>query len=217
MQTLSRGGNTIKLIEASTELKDRPPEEVTRIAGIPTVVPQQNADYLSPQATLTVCRVLREVHTRSPDELLDPTLFQVNNVRIEEPEPGENHYATTGTHLFPKVDVVDCTAQLELRMREKVALELSMMNREEFVNEAKSGGINFPTLRRIRVLVRKDAAGGATDGAPEHFVSSITVEATEQDLAIPKAMPNASMASVVEILKASSPDPDRMIVASLTE
>ena len=47
------------------------------------------------------------------------------------------------------------------------------------------------------MLVRKEA----TEGASEHFVSSIIVEAIEQDLAIPKAMPNASMASVVELLK----------------
>ena len=63
----------------------------------------------------------------------------------------------------------------------------------------------------MRVLVRKEA----TEGASEHFVSSIIVEAAEQDLAIPKAMPNASMASLVELLKAFSPGPDRMIVAPL--
>ena len=43
-----------------------------------------------------------------------------------------------------------------------------------------------------------------------------SVEAAEQDFAIPKAMPNASMASLVKILKTLSPGPDRMIVAPLS-
>ena len=86
-----------------------------------------------------------------------------------------------------------------------------MMDKDEFVAEAKSGGINFPTLCSIRVLVRKDPQEGATEGAPEHFLSSIIVEAAEQDMAIPKAVPNASMASVVELLKVLPPGHDRMI------
>ena len=211
------GEKAMKLMEAADALKGRPPEEVTRVTEIPPFVPREGADYLSPPATLTVCRVLREVQRRSPDELLEPTLFQLNYVRIKEPRPGENHFAAAGTHLFPKADVLDCTGQLELRMREKVALELSMMdNKDEFVADAKSGGVNFPTLCSIRVLVRKEPHGGATEGAPEHFLSSIIVEAAEQDMAIPKAVPNASMASVVELLKILPPGHDRMIVAPLS-
>ena len=99
---------------------------------------------------------------RSPGELLDSTLFQLTHVRIKEPQPGENHYAEIGRHIFPKVDVLDCTAQIELRMREKVALELSMIDHTEFVKEAESGGVAFPTLSSIRVLVRKDATEGVS-------------------------------------------------------
>ena len=205
------GERVAKLRAAADALRDRASEQVTRVAGIPEFAPRESADDLSTPATLTVCRVLREVLHRSPDELLEPTLFQLNHVRIKEPQPSENHFESTGTRLFPKIDVLDCTAHLELRMREKVALELSMMDQVEFVNEAKSGGINFPTLCSMRVLVRKDA----TEGAPEAFMSAIIVEAAEQDLESPKAMPNASMASLMELLKALPPGPDRMIVAPL--
>ena len=103
--------------------------------------------------------------------LHDNTLFQLNHVRIKEPQPGENPLTKKGDRLFPKVDVVDHTAQVELRMREKAALSLSDLDKEEFLRETKSGGINFPVLCSIRVLVRKDQrTKDAAEGAPEHFV-----------------------------------------------
>ena len=205
------GEKATELHDAADALKGRAPEKVTRVAVLPEFVPRESVEYLSPSATLTVCRVLREVLNSSPDELLTPTLFQLNYVRIKEPQPGEDHYASGGTHLFPKADVLDCTGQLELRMREKTALELSMMAREEFVEEAKSGGINFPTLCSIRVLVCKESRAGGS----EPFVSAIIVEAAEQNLTSPKVMPNASTIALVELLKALPPGPDRMVVAPL--
>ena len=46
------GEKATKLIEAAAALKDRPSEEVTRVAGIPAFVPREAADYSSPSATL---------------------------------------------------------------------------------------------------------------------------------------------------------------------
>ena len=209
------GEKATKLRDTAKAHKQRAPEQVTRIVSIPEFVPWENPDYLLPQATLTVGRVLREVLRCSPDDLREPTLFQLNYVRIKEPQPGENHCTKTGTHLFPKVDVLDCTGQLEVRMREKVALELSMMEREEFIAEAKAGGINFPTLCSVRILVHKEATDDATEAATEHFVSAILMEAAEQDLTTPKAMPNTSMSALVDILKTLSMGSDRMIVAPM--
>ena len=72
-------------------------------------------------------------------------------------------------------------------MREKVALERAELSKEDFANEAEKGGINFPVISSVRVLVRKAQAttGHAADGAAEHSVSASIVEAAEQDLAIP--------------------------------
>ena len=96
-------------------------------------------------------------------------------------------------------------------MRQKVALSLSDMDMDEFVREIESGAINFPVLSSVRVLVRKMPAG--KDDATEPSVSAIIAEAVEQDLLIPKAMPNASMTFVSELLKSLPPTSDRMIVA----
>ena len=95
-------------------------------------------------------------------------------------------------------------------MREKIALKLADLSKEEFAREAEYGGINFPALSSVRVLVKK-----AADGAAEHSVQGEIVEATEQDLGIPEAMPNASMTFVSELLKTLPPAVDRMIVAPL--
>ena len=109
------------------------------------------------------------------------------------------------------MDVVDHTAQLELRMREKVALSLSQMDKDEFANAIEGGNVNFLVLSSVRVLVRKMPAG--KDDATEPYMSANIVEAAEQDLLIPKAMPDASMTFVSELLKSLPPTSDRMIVA----
>ena len=209
-ETCRVGEKAVKLLEGASALKNRAAEQVTRVVSIPEFIPSEAADYLTPGATLTVCRLLQELLRRSPEDSHDATLFQLNHVRILEPRAGESLFTKDGSRLFPKIDIIDYTAQVELRMREKVALELADLSKEEFAREAECGGINFPVLSSVRVLVKK-----AADGAAEHSVSAIIVEATEQDLGIPKAMPNASMTFVSELLKTLPPAADRMIVAPL--
>ena len=91
--------------------------------------------------------------------------------------------------LFAEVEVIDHTARLELRMREKVALSLCEMEKEEFVREVENGYIHFPVLTSGRVLVRKMQAG--KDDGTEPSVSAIIVETTGQNFVIPKAGPQS--------------------------
>ena len=72
-------------------------------------------------------------------------------------------------------------------MREKVALSLSEMDKDEFVRGIQSGAINFPVLNSVRVLVRKMPAG--KDDATEPSVSAIIFEAAEQQLLIRRLCP----------------------------
>ena len=102
-----------------------------------------------------MCRLLAEVIREPREGLQDPTLFQLNHVRVQEPSSGETPLTKDGSRLFPKAVCVDHTAQVTLRMREKVALGLSEMDKEEFVREARCGGINFPLLCSVRVLVSR--------------------------------------------------------------
>jgi len=54
-----------------------------------------------------------------------PALFQSNPARIIEPSARDNLLTHNQDRLFPVARTVDSTGALELRMREKVALELS--------------------------------------------------------------------------------------------
>ena len=106
-------------------------------------------------------------------------------------------------------------------MREKAALELSGHgDRDAFCEEVRTGGLNFPVLASVRVVVRKknsttsDARASADASASEHAVSAIIVEAVDQDMKVPKAMPNASMDYVNTLLKhLGGIGVDRMLVA----
>ena len=53
-------------------------------------------------------------------------------------------------------------------MRETAALELSQLNdRDSFCEEARNGGLNFPILASVRVLVRKDAGRASQEATEE--------------------------------------------------
>lgn len=202
----------------------RSAEQATCVAEIPEFVAQEAVDYVLGPATVTVTKLLREV-LRAQDEFPeDPThLFQLNHVRVIEPAAGEQVLTADGTRLFVPVTLEDIYGQVQLRMREKAALELSQVNdRNSFCEEIRKGGLNFPILASVRVLVRNRtmrSASGATQeateaGATEHGLSAILVEAVEQTTELPKSMPNASMNFVMDLLKPFGVvSADRMCVA----
>ena len=74
--------------------------------------------------------------------------------------------------------VQDHSGQVELRMREKAALEFSGMDmREMFCEEVRAVGLNFPILASVRVLVRKNSTAAETRpaeaSAAEHVIAAI--------------------------------------------
>ena len=196
-------------------------EQAKCIAEIPVYIPHDKIDYLSPDATLTVTRLLREV-IRAQQEF--PTtesshLFQLNHVRIKEPSMTETVLTTDGSRLFVPVILQDHTGELELRMREKAALELSgVSDRDNFCDEVRTAGLNFPILASVRVAVRKKAGTSDTQdsqsGTADNTISAIIVEAIEQPVEPPKSIPNASMNYVNDLLQQfGTRAPDRMLVA----
>jgi hypothetical protein len=201
----------------------RSTDQATCVTEIPEFVLKEKMDYVTPGATLTVARLLRNI-VRSDEGLPDAEsthLFQMNLVRVIEPAVGDCCLTNDGSRLFVPVTVQDHTAQVELRMREKAALELSGHgDRDAFCEEVRTGGLNFPVLASVRVVVRNknsttsDARASADASASEHAVSAIIVEAVDQDMKVPKAMPNASMDYVNTLLKhLGGIGVDRMLVA----
>ena len=85
-----------------------------------------------------------------------------------------------------------------VRMREKAALEISgLKTKDAFVEASRQGGVCFPILSSVRVLVspaKEKESGHASDvGASEHErqLNAVVMEAAEQDTN-PKCLPNAA-------------------------
>ena len=78
---------------------------------------------------------------------------------------------------------------------------------------ASQGGLNFPILCSLRVRVGKQKQ---QDEHTELVLDAVIVEAEQQDLFCPRALPNASMEFVSQLLQSLSPDTSRMVVAPLS-
>ena len=75
------------------------------------------------------------------------TLFHINHVRIVEPSASDN--LQVDDRLFVPVRLINRTGAVELRMREKVALELSgLADKDEFIAEIKTGPLKFYVAQR---------------------------------------------------------------------
>ena len=202
--------------------------QVTVVAELPAFESRE-IDYLSADATITVCRLLhfaRQSGSSGAGDAQDTSnsgdgaaehatlVFQMNHVRILEPKGGENVYTNKGDRLWPNVRVIDSTGSLELRMREKAALALSCASdAKTFQTLASKGALNFPILCSVRVTMRK--ATRTEDGAGDE-IDAVIVEAQEQDLFCPRALPNSSMKYLSELLHALAADPSRMVAAPMS-
>ena len=191
-------------------------DNATSIATMAAFVPHDAVDYRSPEATLTVARVLRAV-IRSEDELPHDEsshLFQMNHMRVLEPSAGQNILTSDG-RLFPEILIEDLSGQIELRAREKAVLELSgLSDREEFCKEVANAGLNFPILVTARIHVRKTDASDQASQGNGGTVSAVIVEMTEQNWEIARSIPNASYNYLNDAMMFfGNPSPDRMCVA----
>ena len=181
----ARTGEEIAQLTAAAEMLQST-VDATRIASLPEFVPTEHADYLSLEAKLTACRLLRSV-IRSNEDFPGAEaghLSQLNHVRIIEPAAGATVLTTqTERKAFPFIIAQEYNGQVELRMQENGPLEFSgFSTREQFCEEVLSSGLNFLALASIRVFVRKTKKAGEAkaghDGAPEHAISAVVMEAT---------------------------------------
>ena len=102
-----------------------------------------------------------------------------------EPKSGDNVFARETDRLWPNVRVIDSTGTIEIRMREKAALELSgARDAATFAAFAAQGALNFPVLCSIRVTMKSSKDSDLMD--------LCIVEAVEQDLLYPRSLPNSS-------------------------
>ena len=191
-------------------------DQITVVTEMPTFA-KKEIDYLATEGIFTACRLLdytinAGTSLMTPDTT-DTTVFQINHARILEPKANVNVYTNAGDRLFPTVRVIDHSGALTCKMREKAALELSgLSNKEEFADLTSKGALNFPLLCSLRVAVRKSSN---SEDAAEDRLDAVIVEATQQDLC-PRAMPNASMEFLTQLMLTLPTDPSRMVVAPIS-
>ena len=225
------GAKAERLKNNATQILSTTADQVTVVSELPTYngpSSDSHFDYLNCRAIFSVCRLLR--HTKESYDHLPETdmcdvgatehaggknfaVFQLNHVRIVEPTNGDNVFTNQQDRLFPQVRVIDYTGSLELRMREKAALSISGQDsKDEFADLASKAALNFPSLCTIRVAVgpRKQAS------APEHGLDAVIMEAEEQELLIPQAIPNNSLEFVSQLMRSLPADPSRMLVAPMS-
>ena len=201
-----------QLTQKKDEVLDKE-KTVTVISEIAEFEPKEAQDFINVPARHTTCGILAAtllsgVSLMSGSEDSNQTLWQINHVRVSEPSNSENLLTNNQERLFPLVLVSDRTGSVELRMREKAALELSGLGtKDDFINEAKTGGLNFPILCSLRVNVKRSNAEENSDD-----LSAIIVEAEPQLLDL-TAMPNKSFQELQVLLNMLPLSSNRMIVA----
>ena len=190
------------------------------VSALPVFVPRETTDYLSIPAKQTTCELLSAA-VRSGAELLESDksgasehvegiLFQINHVRVIEPVANDELLTNDKERLFVPVAMVDRSGTVEVRMREKAALELSSLSsKHEFIEESEQGGLNFPILCSVRVHLKKQTS------ATEHeSISAVVVEAAAQDVSI-QNMPNTSSLELHSLLKELYVNVERLVVAPI--
>ena len=181
----STGARAEQLVTNQQTLLATPTESITVISEITSFEPREPEEYLNVDATHTTCDLLAAV-LRSGVELMESkiggateherTLFQINHVRVIEPSGANSLLTGQPPRLFPPIRLIDGTGAVEVRMCEKVALELSELGtKEEFIAEAADGGLNFAILCSVRILVEKKAQDQS-----EETISAVIVEAQPQ-------------------------------------
>ena len=221
-ETVRIGPKAERLLAKAGELLATNAGDVTVVTELPTFQPREEVDYLSPEATLTVCRLLH-LARQGDSETQDassavaaehaPVLFQINHARVLEPKGLDSVFANNTTRLWPNIRVIDSTGTVDIRMREKAALSLSgAPDAATFAELVERGALNFPILCSIRVTMRKSTRSEFEGDSMDTCI----VEAVEQDLLCPRSLPNSSVNYLAELLHAAAPDPSRMIAAPIS-
>ena len=238
------GPKAERLLAKADALLATDASSVTVVTELPAFQAWEAVDYMSREATLTVTRLVHlarqgDLSSAGLSDPVDPSpdgaaehavhLFQINHVRVLEPKGLEKVFTNNGERLWPNVRAIDSTGTVELRMRQKAALNLAGLDdAQEFAQLAAKGALNFPILCSIRVTMRRATRADDTGGEEpkqeepkepkqtQEYVDIVIVEAASQDLVCPRSLPNASLNYLSELLHMVAPDPTRMIAAPMS-
>ena len=189
---------------------------------------ETGVDYEATLGKETTCALLKHMlRVRAIPGLEDgETVWQLNWVRVEEPQQGATIRSNLG-RIWIKVTLRDFTGQLVgLYMREKAALALSgTKDADEFEVAFQNGDLWFPQIASVKIARRVCAPGtpktsaaaldslssGAARDSGE--VDAIIVEAAAQELG---EAPTQQSRALLPALNLCGPEVDRVFPSHLS-
>mgnify|MGYP002628984098 CR=1 FL=1 len=149
-------------------------------------------DYSTEPAQLVFVALLDAMKQRlgldGMDDKNSKTLWLVNWVELQIAE-ANNFLDSSRSRIWFPVSLRDWTQQTTLYIREKAALQLTGLTKDEFLIAAADGTLEFPPLCSVRALrtLREQSPNASTDASSSSTalgdqVSLVIVEAGEQDL-----------------------------------
>ena len=136
---------------------------------------ETGVDYEATLGKETTCALLLKqmLRVRGIPGLEDgETVWQLNWVRVDEPQQGATIRTVDGSRIGIKVTLRDFTGQLGgLYMREKAALALSgTQDADEFEAAFQNGDLWFPQIASVKIARRVRAQGAALDSLSQFAV-----------------------------------------------
>ena len=150
----------------------------------------ENTDYSQQPGIETTCRLFKSIMRKTQLSSIESTetVWQINWARVEEPSPGAQIHTNNGERIWFQTTVRDCSAQINVYIREKAAMSLSGANSpQEFEQAFQDNNLWFPQMASIK-LVRKPPTPATPDNswaakpASSQEVFCYIVEAEPQNL-----------------------------------
>ena len=184
-----------------------------------------NQDYKAQLAIETTCKLFASITQRTSVSSIEDgdTLWQINWVRVFEPEPGSKIRTNDGQRIFFQTTLLDFSEKLTIWIREKAALELSgCSDANSFEQAFQNNDLWFPQMASVKIL-RKSSAPSTPENATAHTnaaqpeketnVEFLVVEAQEQDLL---QAPSQKSLSLIPLLNARPNSADIVLPASVS-
>ena len=164
-----------------------------------------DAQFLEKTAQETLCAHLDSMTQRTGIAALDdtPSVWQTNWT-FASIMPGP--HLTTAGKLWLKLMLQDVSGRVEVRMGEKVALELSShANKEDFIHALEEGDAVFPTILSVK-LVRmiREVQSENEPSEKQSFVNTTVLAAVPQDLTMPRTTTVKQLIPIMRSLKTMS-------------
>ena len=177
---------------------------------------------VSGQQPLSCCAFL-DFTAESPTAKM-PEIVQVNWAHLEEPQRDQQVTdKKTGSRIWFIADMRDSSGAARVGIPERIALQLaSCINKSEFETKHSQAVLHFPLFCNVRlsrrVTLATDAQGEAQQSAGDMtaYVSHIIEDLQPVDWS-PASAPNASYASIINILNQCPVHEEGIVFTSLQE